>query len=108
MQLAEIIGQHDLGIDGVTGHTDGAGLIRYTFSNPIFVVLYLIWLGSLWFHLSHGFWSSLHTIGFNNRIWFERLRCLSNIYTTIIVLGFAVVVIYYFIQALCGGSLWYC
>ena len=108
MQLAEIIGQHDLGIDGVTGPTDGAGLIRYTFSNPIFVVLYLIWLGSLWFHLSHGFWSSLHTIGFNNRVWFERLRCISNIYTTIIVLGFAVVVIYYFIQALCGGSLWYC
>ena len=84
MQLAEIIGQHDLGIDGVTGPTDGAGLIRYTFSNPIFVVLYLIWLGSLWFHLSHGFWSSLHTIGFNNRVWFERLRCISNIYTTII------------------------
>ena len=108
MQLAEIIGQHDLGIDGVAGPTDGAGLIRYTFSNPIFVVLYLIWLGSLWFHLSHGFWSSLHTIGFNNRVWFERLRCISNIYTTIIVLGFAVVVIYYFIQALCGGSLWYC
>ena len=108
MQLAEIIGQHDLGIDGVTGPTDGAGLIRYTFSNPIFVVLYLIWLGSLWFHLSHGFWSSLHTIGFNNRVWFDRLRCISNIYTTIIVLGFAVVVIYYFIQALCGGSLWYC
>ena len=105
MQLAEIIGQHDLGIDGVTGPTDGAGLIRYTFSNPIFVVLYLIWLGLTVFHLSHGFWSSLHTIGFNNRIWFERLRCISNIYTTIIVLGFAVVVIYYFIQALCGGLL---
>ena len=45
MQLAEIIGQHDLGIDGVTGPTDGAGLIRYTFSNPIFVVLYLILAG---------------------------------------------------------------
>ena len=56
MQLAEIIGQHDLGIDGVTGPTDGAGLIRYTFSNPIFVVLYLIWLGSLWFtcHMGSG------------------------------------------------------
>ena len=53
MQLAEIIGQHDLGIDGVSGPTDGAGLIRYTFSNPIFVVLYLVWLVALWFHLSH-------------------------------------------------------
>ena len=104
MQLAEIIGQHDLGIAGVSGPTDGAGLIRYTFANPIFVVLYLVWLGALWFHLSHGFWSSLHTIGFNNKIWFERLRCLSNVYTTIIILGFAVVVVYYFLQSLCGGA----
>ena len=108
MQLAEIIGQHDLGIDGVTGPTDGAGLIRYTFSNPIFVVLYLIWLGSLWFHLSHGFWSSLHTIGFNNRVWLSVCVASPTSIRRIIVLGFAVVVIYYFIQALCGGSLWYC
>ena len=44
MQLAEIIGQHDLGIAGVAGPTDGAGLIRYTFANHIFVVLYLVLL----------------------------------------------------------------
>ena len=104
MQLAELLGQHDLGISGVNGPADGAGLIRYTFSNPVFVVLYLVWLGALWFHLSHGFWSSLHTIGFNNKIWFERLRNLSNIYTTIVILGFAVVVVYYFLQTLCGGA----
>ena len=104
MQLAEITGQHDLGISGVTGPTDGAGLIRYTFSNPIFVVLYLVWLGALWFHLAHGFWSSLHTIGFNNKVWFDRLHKISNVYTTLIVLGFAAVVVYYFLLSLCGGA----
>ena len=104
MQLAEITGQHDLGIEGVSGPTDGAGLIRYTFSNPIFVVLYLVWLAALWFHLAHGFWSSLHTIGFNNRVWFDRLHKISNIYATIIILGFAAVVVCYFFRSLCGGA----
>ncbi len=95
MQLAEIIGQHDLGIEGVSGPTDGAGLIKYTFSNPIFVVLYIVWLAALWFHLAHGFWSSLHTMGANNTVWMKRLQCISSVYATLIVLGFAAVVIIY-------------
>lgn len=100
MQLAEIIGQHDLGIEGVNGPTDGAGLIRYTFANPINLVLYLVWLCALWFHLTHGFWSALHTIGWNNTIWLKRLENISVIYSTVIVLGFAVVIIYYYLATL--------
>lgn len=100
MQLAEIIGQHDLGIEGVSGPTDGAGLIRYTFANPINLVLYLVWLYALWFHLTHGFWSALHTIGWNNTIWLKRLENISVIYSTVIVLGFAVVIIYYYLATL--------
>lgn len=100
MQLAEILGQHDLGIAGVSGPTDGAGLIRYTFSNPINLVLYLVWLCALWFHLTHGFWSALHTIGWNNTIWLKRLECISKIYSTVIVLGFAVVIVYYYLATL--------
>lgn len=100
MQLAEIIGQHDLGIEGVSGPTDGAGLIRYRFANPINLVLYLVWLCALWFHLTHGFWSALHTIGWNNTIWLKRLENISVIYSTVIVLGFAVVIIYYYLATL--------
>ena len=100
MQLAEIIGQHDLGIEGVSGPTDGAGLIRYTLANPINLVLYLVWLCALWFHLTHGFWSALHTIGWNNTIWLKRLENISVIYSTVIVLGFAVVIIYYYLATL--------
>ena len=100
MQLAEIIGQHDLGIEGVSGPTDGAGLICYTFANPINLVLYLVWLCALWFHLTHGFWSALHTIGWNNTIWLKRLENISVIYSTVIVLGFSVVIIYYYLATL--------
>ncbi|MGN0036191.1 MAG: succinate dehydrogenase/fumarate reductase cytochrome b subunit [Bacteroidaceae bacterium] len=80
---------------------DGYAYIQQTFSDPVFVVLYLIWLAALWFHLTHGFWSALQTMGWSNRIWFERWRMIGNIYSTLLILGFAVVVIYF---AFCGNG----
>ena len=37
---------------------DGFAYIVDTFSCPVYVVLYIIWLAAIWFHLSHGFWSA--------------------------------------------------
>jgi succinate dehydrogenase / fumarate reductase cytochrome b subunit len=67
MQFAEIIGHHQsmLG-ETMVSTTSGSAFIAYYFSNIIFVVSYLVWLTALWFHISHGFWSALQTIGFNN------------------------------------------
>jgi len=76
--------------------TDGIHHITQTFSNPIFVVLYLVALGALWFHLTHGFWSALQTIGWNNKIWFNRWKLFSNLFATVIFLGFASVVVFTF------------
>lgn len=101
MQFAEIIGNHHL---GEFGPTNGAAYIQATFSCPIFVALYIIWLGALWFHLTHGFWSSLHTLGMNNKVWFSRLKCIGNIYSTVVILGFLAVVLVFFFQSLCGGA----
>ena len=81
--------------------TDGYGWIVYTFSNPVFAVLYIIWLVALWFHLTHGFWSAMQTLGWNGKIWFNRWKCIANWYTTILVLLFLVVVVKF---ALCGGA----
>ena len=39
--------------------SNGFGYIKETFANPVFVVLYVIWLVAIWFHLSHGFWSAM-------------------------------------------------
>ena len=100
MQLPEVL--HMLGVHAdVTYATDGVHHIVNTFSCPVYSILYLVWLAALWFHLTHGFWSALHTLGWNNKIWFERWRVIGNIYSTIVVLGFAVVVLYYW---LCGGG----
>ena len=101
MQLAEIMGLHEVVVGGISvSPTDGASLIAYNFSQPIIVVLYVVWLAALWFHLTHGFWSALHTIGWNGKNWINRLQCISNVYTTIVVLGFIAVPIYYLIKSL--------
>lgn len=72
---------------------DGFYFIKETFSNPVYVVLYIVWLVALWFHLSHGFWSALHTLGWNGKTWFCRWKVIGIAYTTILMLGFLVVVL---------------
>ncbi|ANR72189.1 succinate dehydrogenase/fumarate reductase cytochrome b subunit [Prevotella scopos JCM 17725] len=72
---------------------DGFAYIKYTFSNPVYVVLYVIWLAALWFHLSHGFWSAMQTVGINGKVWFNRWKTIGNIYVTLLMLGFLVVVL---------------
>ena len=104
MQLPELV--HNMG-----GHADmmtlalaanGVHHIQQTFSCPIFSVLYLIWLAALWFHLTHGFWSAMQTLGWNNKTWIERWKCVSNIYSTLIVIGFALVVVIFCIIGMMG------
>ena len=101
MQLAEIMGIHEAVVAGYTvAPTNGAALIAINFSNPVIVALYVVWLAAIWFHLTHGFWSALHTIGWNGKNWIDRLPCISNVYTTIIVLGFIAVPILFFVKSL--------
>ena len=102
MQFAEIIGNHSL---GEFGPTDGAAYISALFSNPIYCIVYLIWFAPIWFHLTHGFWSAFHTIGWDNQIWIKRLKCIAKVVATIIFLGFAVVVVVFYLRSLCCGSI---
>lgn len=72
---------------------DGAQLVAEVFSQLWVVIIYVIAFIALWFHLTHGFWSALHTVGWNNTIWMKRLKVLGNIISTIISLGFIIVAI---------------
>ncbi len=101
MQLQEIIGSQAI-VNGVAvSPTDGAALIEYTFSQWYFVLAYIVWLAALWFHLSHGFWSALQTLGWNGKIWFRRWQVIGNIYVTLVVLGFVAVVLTFYFKSLC-------
>ncbi len=74
-------------------------LLTEVFGRWYNVVIYLVWFGALWFHLTHGFWSAFQTIGWNNMIWIKRLKVISYIFATIIFLGFAAVAINAMIMA---------
>ncbi len=88
MMFAEIMGF-------TNGHlpSDGFAFIVDTFSNPVYVVLYVIWLCAIWFHLTHGFWSAMQTLGISGKIWFCRWRVIGIIYVTLLMLGFLVVIL---------------
>jgi succinate dehydrogenase / fumarate reductase cytochrome b subunit len=88
MMFAEIMGF-------TNGHlpSDGFAFIVDTFSNPVYVVLYVIWLCAIWFHLTHGFWSAMQTLGISGKIWFNRWRVIGFIYVTLLMLCFLVVVL---------------
>lgn len=97
MQLPEIIGAE---AEYAGQFADGAALIKATFANPIICLLYIVWFIAIWFHLTHGFWSAFQTMGLNGKTWFPRLKCIANIVSTLIFLGFAAVVVAGYLQNL--------
>ena len=102
MMFAEIIGAMP-----AISPTDGFEWIKVTFANPVFVVLYIVWLVALWFHLSHGFWSAMQTFGWSGKIWLKRWMCIGNIYVTLLILAFIAVVLAFAFgcaPSLCDGA----
>ena len=88
MMFAELVGAMP-----AISPTDGFGWIKETFSNPVFVVIYVVWLVAIWFHLTHGFWSAMQTLGVSGKIWLKRWQCIGMIYVTVLMLMFLVVVL---------------
>ena len=101
MMFAELVG-----METVLSPSDGFGLMKETFGNPVFVVLYVIWLVAIWFHLSHGFWSAMQTLGWNGKVWFCRWKAIGIAYVTILMVCFLVVVLAFFFG--CAPSLCCC
>ena len=101
MMFAELVG-----MEGMFAPTDGYAFIQQTFSCPVTAVLYLIWLAALWFHLSHGFWSSLQTLGLSGKTWFCRWKLIGIIWVSVVIRLFAVVVLAFALCPDCAGS--YC
>ena len=88
MMFAELVGAMP-----AISPTDGFGWMKVTFSNPVFVVIYIVWFIAIWFHLTHGFWSAMQTLGVSGKIWFKRWQCIGFIYVTVLMLMFLVVVL---------------
>ena len=97
MQFAEITG-----IETGNFHpADGAAYVKELFSNPVYCLIYIVWLVALWLHLTHGVWSALQSLGLNNKIWLPRVKVISNIVSTIVILMFMSIPVYYLLG--CGA-----
>ena len=88
MMFAELVE-----MDVLHSPSDGFAWIVETFSNPVYVVLYIIWLVAIWLHLTHGFWSAMQTLGISGKIWFCRWKVIGFVYVTILMVCFAIVVL---------------
>ena len=101
MMLVELMGEHSVVVGGMEIEpTNGAALIAFIFAQWYNVVIYIVWLAALWFHLSHGVWSMIQTVGWANDTWYPRLKCLSTIVATLICGGFALVAVVFFVKSL--------
>lgn len=90
MMLADLMGNGEHAADGMywiakTFHT---GPLHHVFS-----VLYILWIGAIWFHLSHGFWSAMQTLGWSGKIWLRRWQMIGLVYVTILMAVFAFLVV---------------
>ena len=97
MMFAELNG---ISTGAMVNPSDGTALMQMTFGNPVMAVLYIIWFVAIWFHLTHGFWSAIQTLGWNGKIWFCRWKLIGAIWATVVMLLFVVVVLKF---AFCGA-----
>ncbi len=95
-----MFGHHEVALGpNMVSPQDGAAFINFYFpGNAVITVLYLIWYVALWFHLTHGFWSAIQTIGWNNTVWMNRWECISKIVATVICGLFAIITIIFFLN----------
>lgn len=72
-------------------------LVNATFSHLWIVVVYVAAGIGLALHLSHGFWSSIHSVGLNNDLWRKRLTVIGNVYAWVVGLGFAFIALFQYL-----------
>ena len=85
-------------------------LMELTFGKWWMVAIYIVWFAALWFHLTHGFWSALQTIGWSNQIWEKRLECAVKALATLffVCLTVTAIVAYCVANGIIPGSVLTC
>lgn len=104
MMFAELAGTEDV----MRGATKGFEWIVYTFHEAdyaiAYVIIYVIWIVAIWFHLTHGFWSAMQTLGLSGHTWFCRWKMIGNIWSTVVMAMFLAVALAFAICPDCLGG----
>ena len=85
--------QHFMGNEGENPYD----LVKTVFTNGWYVAMYVIWILALTFHITHGFWSMFQSMGVTNNKWLPRLKTISVIYSHVIMVGYMIIPLYFFL-----------
>ncbi len=99
MQWQEIRGTEYTVSDTTYAPLFGTLFIQEAFKLVWTPIVYIIGFIALWFHMNHGFWSMLHSVGWDNNHWIERLKCIGFWWTSIVVGLFCAQAIVFTVQA---------
>lgn len=75
-------------------------LLVAVFSNPLYVVLYVVAFILLSIHLYHGFQSGFQTIGVNHPKYTPSIKFLGVLYCIVVGLGFSAIALFHFFNSL--------
>jgi succinate dehydrogenase / fumarate reductase cytochrome b subunit len=94
MQMAEIAGTVE-----ALPPAAGTLFLQEAFGQPWTLVVYAVGFVALWFHLTHGFWSMFQSVGWDNKVWMNRLKCIGNWWVSIVVALFLAEAIVFTVRA---------
>lgn len=77
----------------------GTLFLQMAFSEVWTPIIYIIGFVALWFHMTHGFWSMFHTVGWDNNTWLPRLKSIACWWTSIVVALFIAQAIVFTVHA---------
>ena len=70
------------------------GIVYNAFINPIHSILYILAMGCLGFHLTHGIHSMIQTFGYNHPRYTPMIRYLGVIFGIVIAVGYSLIPIF--------------
>lgn len=94
MQMAEIAGTVE-----ALPPAAGTLFLQEAFGQPWTLVVYAVGFVALWFHLTHGFWSMFQSVGWDKKVWMNRLKCIGNWWVSIVVALFLAEAIVFTVRA---------
>lgn len=68
------------------------------FKDPIYLAIYELGIIALFMHLRHGFQSAFQTLGLNHKKWSPLVKCLGNLYSVLVPLGFFIIPLYIYFK----------
>ncbi len=72
-------------------------IARELFTQPLYVVIYIVLFVVLGFHLYHAFESAFQSLGLNHKTYTPAIELCARIYCVIIPLGFIIIPLYFLI-----------